>query len=363
MGLRDDGFRVDFAQPRATHHLIDDRQSGGIRHHWLPTEQLYDLTMPALSLRDAAPAASILRECAPDLVLFADGCPLSSLAAKGYCHRHGIPFLVLVHCVYEGWQHDFAEQLPALAQCYQHALEVIAVSKDNLQLLRDCFALGRDKGRVIYNGRPASFFSAVDPEQRQQQRKAMGLGPDSVLCLSVGRMEPVKGYQYQLEAMRALMRCPGWMKLHFLWVGTGTQQQRLLRVARLLAGDRMHHLNEHTDMPGLLGAADLLLHTSRFEGMPLVVLEAMARRLPVVATAVSGIPEALADTGVLLSSPTSAANLPREIANAVCSLTTSAHQRARSGQAAAARAQAMFREEDMLQHYRQLVTTLMAGLQ
>ncbi len=361
MGLRAAGYRVSFAQPRAAHALIREREAQGVTHHWLPQEQLYDLGAEAPSLRDAGPARAILSHAVPDLVLFADGCPLSSLAAKDYCWRQGIPFAALVHCVFDGWQRDYAAHLATLAACYRAALEVIAVSGDNLALLRSGFGLAGDKGRVIYNGRPDKYFAPVDGAERAQLRSDLGLGADSILCLSIGRMEWVKGFQYQLEALRKMSGCACWPALHFLWIGTGTQRKRLVGLARLLARNRITHYEEHPDIARLMAAADMLVHAAQFEGMPLVILEAMARGLPVVATGVSGIPEALGDTGLLLNAPHTATDLPQEIADAVCSLAADGQARARLGQAARRRAQALFREDSMLQHYLDVMARLTAG--
>ncbi len=65
MGLRAAGYRVSFAQPRAAHALIDEREALGIAHHWLPPEQLYDLGSEAPSLCDAGPARAILSRRSP----------------------------------------------------------------------------------------------------------------------------------------------------------------------------------------------------------------------------------------------------------------------------------------------------------
>jgi glycosyltransferase involved in cell wall biosynthesis len=65
----------------------------------------------------------------------------------------------------------------------------------------------------------------------------------------------------------------------------------------------VHVLGERGDIPDLLDGCDGVVLTSEFEGMPLAVMEAMARGKPVAATAVSGIPEALGPTGRLLPDP------------------------------------------------------------
>jgi glycosyltransferase involved in cell wall biosynthesis len=361
LGLHAAGLRVSFAQPWAEHTLVREREALGIVHHWLPAERLYELDTPAPSLSDSGPAAAIFTQSAPDLVLFADGCPFSSLAAKECCAALGMPFVVLVHCVFAPWLEDYQAFAPALARCYQAAQQVIAVSAENLQLLHQKFGLAQDKGRVIYNGRPEAFFAPADTAVRGRLRETLGIGANDILCLSIGRMEAVKGYQFQLEALAKLVRRPCWDSLHFVWIGSGTQRQPLLRVARLLAKGKFTHYEAYADVPQLLGAADMLLHTARYEGMPLVVLEAMAAALPVVATAVSGVPEAVGDTGILLSPPQHAADLPQEIADAVCSLALDAPRRARLGQAAQLRAQDLFGEQRMVQQYRHVLAEAMAG--
>ena len=305
----------------------------------------------------------IVDSAKPTLVIFADGCPLSNLAAKGWCARHDVPFLVLVHCVFEGWSRDYAGYLSELEKSYKAAREVIAVSAENLQLLRRCFGLRDDHGRVIYNGRPARYFAQPDAAQRLRLREELGLPADSILCLSVGRMELVKGFQYQLEALRRLAENSCWPALYFLWVGTGTRQRRLVGLAKWVAGDKIIHFEQRDDIPDLMTAADMLVHCPCYEGMPLVVLEAMASALPIVATGVSGIPEALADTGLLLSSPDTATDLAGEIADAVSSLAQDDTLRLRLGQAAQRRAHALFREDLMLQRYRDLLVQMMVDIQ
>jgi glycosyltransferase involved in cell wall biosynthesis len=79
---------------------------------------------------------------------------------------------------------------------------------------------------------------------------------------------------------------------HFLIVGDGPLREPMKEAVRKAAGgERFHFVGHSTDVPCLLGGMDLFLLTSRWEGTPRVILEAMAAGVPVVATGVGGVPE------------------------------------------------------------------------
>ncbi|MDR7545120.1 MAG: glycosyltransferase [Armatimonadota bacterium] len=115
--------------------------------------------------------------------------------------------------------------------------------------------------------------------------------------------------------------------------------------AREGLSDRVAFLGARDDVPVALGAADLFVLASRWEGLPFAVLEAMFFGLPVVATRVGGIPEAVADgeTGILVP-PGDA----RALAEAVERLAADPHLRRKMGAAGRRRAEACFTEARML---------------
>lgn len=361
LALHRDRYAVAVAEPEEADALKAERLALGIGHHGLPAEDVYDWEHPAPSLTDPAAAERVFDGVRPDLVLFADGFPLANLAAKQAAARRGLPYLVLVHCVQPDWAGQYAAFLPALPNLYRQARAVIAVSEDNLRLLRRHFGLAPDLGRVIPNGRPRAFFAPRDAERRARERAALGIGPEDLLALSIGRLELAKGWPELLDALPRLRGCGAWPRLKLVWVGEGTLAPRLKRLGALLGAGRIQLLPAHPDIPALLDAADLLIHPARFEGMPLVVLEAMAKGLPIVATAVSGIPEALGDTGVLLA-PADApgAGLGERLAEAICALAADAPRRRRLGEAARQRAAQYFKEARMLDAYRRLIGQALA---
>ena len=346
------GHRLTFVQPPADHHLIRERERLGIRHRWLEPDDIYDLSRPARTLSDAEEPRSILASEAPDLVVFSDSSPFSNLKARQSAAVMGIPHLSVVHCVNPDWVHEYAPYLDELAQVYQEARTVVAVSRANLELLRRSFGLPHDLGEVIHSGRPQSFFAPRDPEARQRIGAEFEIPEEALINLTVARLEFSKGYQYLLEALVLLRRCPDWPRMQFLWVGSGTLEPRLRKMVELLGcQDRVHFLGVRQDVTDLLDAADTFVLPSQFEGMPLVILEAMAKGLPVIATDVGGTAEAMEGTGILLPDPRRGASIRKALAEAICQLAADGERCKALGQAARLRAQAHFQAEKMISAY------------
>jgi len=96
-------------------------------------------------------------------VIFSDGRPVSDLAARERALKLGIPDVVVVGFVGADSARNFAAQLPMLAKHYAGARNVVAVSQDNLGLLRRHFGLGADRGQVVHYGRPEKFSPRAMP--------------------------------------------------------------------------------------------------------------------------------------------------------------------------------------------------------
>ncbi len=351
------GYRVVCAQPRAAHWLIDERERLGIRHVWLRDDDLYDRRQIPLALTDGAEAAMVFDRVEPDLVFFNDGAPVSSLMAKKEAARRGFGYLILNHCVDPKWQSRFAPYVEALSGIYARAEAVVAVSNENLTLLRRLFRLPADKGTVVYNGVHDDFFAPADPSVRTRIRGELGIPDDAVVCLTTARMEVMKGYQYLLQAMEILRSAPIWPQLCFVWAGSGTLEGRLKsRAAELGLDGRVRFLGQRPDVPRLLDAADMFVLPSQFEGMPLSVIEAMAKGLPVAASSVSGTPEALAGAGELLPDPrVDPEGIVDRLVSTISLWAAEPATRKRIGADCHAQARRLFSVSDMLSAYRALV--------
>lgn len=152
--------------------------------------------------------------------------------------------------------------------------------------------LPRGKLVVIPNG----VDTAAMREQVPADLAALGLPPGHRAAIVVGRLDPQKGLAPLLDRLPAVLdRAP---RYHLLVVGDGRQAPELAqRAADLGLAGRVHFLGWRNDVPALLKASDLLVLPSLWEGMPNVVLEAMAAGLAVCAFDVEGVAEVLGATG------------------------------------------------------------------
>src|SRR4029450_10904913 len=118
---------------------------------------------------------------------------------------------------------------------------------------------------------------------RRPARQALGLDPARRLVAQVGRLEPQKDYPtFLAAAARVATALPD---VDFLVVGDGALRAELETTARGLGiADRVRFLGLRHDVPGLLAGVDVLALTSRWEGLPNVVIEAMATGAVAVAT-------------------------------------------------------------------------------
>lgn len=149
------------------------------------------------------------------------------------------------------------------------------------------------KLRVIRNGIDPPPL--VDEGHRSAIRDELRLEPGAVLGLSTGRLEPNKT---PLLGARAAIRIrAAGLPFILAFAGDGPDLQSL----QSLAGDAVRVLGYRSDVPRLLAAADLLVHTSEREGMSYALLEAMAQGLAIVAADGLGTPEVVGDAGLLFS--------------------------------------------------------------
>jgi glycosyltransferase involved in cell wall biosynthesis len=213
--------------------------------------------------------------------------------------------------------------------------------------------LRRTKMQVVHNGVDLARFPPFVADGAAA-RAALGFPPARRLVAQVGRLAAQKDYPTYLRAAASLAaRHP---EVDFLVVGDGPERSTLETHARALGLEgRVRWLGLRHDVPAILGAVDVMVLASRFEGLPNVVIEAMAAGAAVVATDVGGNPELVtADTGILVPSadPTAlAAVLARHAAEPAL--------REAQGQAARARIEASFALPVMIARYHSLNTELL----
>lgn len=192
---------------------------------------------------------------------------------------------------------------------------IICVSEQVAIFAAETIRLDKHKLRVVPNGIDLSLYysSAQDrPESgtrvdKRSLRAELGLPESAVIIGAVGRPRPVKGYTYLLDAFAKLVdgyaTTDSSVDMHLLFVGDGPDQAVLMTQAQVLGLQQyVSFWGDRDDIPNVLNAMDILVSSSIWEGMPNVVLEAMACGLPVVATDVGGTRELVlhGETGLLV---------------------------------------------------------------
>jgi len=165
----------------------------------------------------------------------------------------------------------------------------------------------RDKIEFIPNGINLKRFNKMENSERNAIRRELKVENDFT-WLTVGRMVKAKDYTSMITAWsQVLNHCDG----QLLIVGEGPDKPLIESLAHSLGVDRhIQFLGIRTDIPQLMNAADAYLMSSLWEGMPIVLLEAAASELPIVATDIGGNREVVIDrTSGLLARPAEPADL------------------------------------------------------
>ncbi len=169
----------------------------------------------------------------------------------------------------------------------------IVVSRQNMKTAARLGIAGESRMVLIRSGIAIEAFQDA-PEGRWTARRSLGLEADDPVVLMVACLKPQKApVDYVAVAHRV---SEVWPQCRFLLAGDGILRPRVEEAARALGlKDRFRLLGWRRDIPQLLHASDLLVLTSRWEGLPRVLPQAMAAGLPAVVTRVDGSPEAIAD--------------------------------------------------------------------
>ncbi len=342
-GLAERGFAVTLAAPPGLPVLP------GVGLAVLDPDPSRD---PDRYIRDRGQFLRLIERLHPALVLFSNGIsPWAFLAASGAALDRGVPYVTVDHLLHPELFAGMPDQgVDLLRQRYLAAAAAVCVSRENLGCLRRCLDLPDDFGRVVVPGRPDRFFRPLPGSVRTTLRADLGLAPDALVCLTVAKLLPVKGHLAQLEGLARAMAAPGGEALQALWVGEGPLRPELeTAIARKGLGGRVRLLGEREDVAELLAAADLFVLTSHAEGLPLSILEAMARGLPVLASAAGGVAEAVGDAGILLPLPAHRGELAGALCGHLLRLAADPAEREERGEAAAVKAEAEYRLDMMLE--------------
>jgi glycosyltransferase involved in cell wall biosynthesis len=217
----------------------------------------------------------------------------------------GIPAVSTLHIM--EWAPTLRDRVKSLILAWARrrcAYRVIAVSEAQRQ---NYLTSGWDRAEhvvTIHNG----IAARVKQGEGKAIRADLGLDPEDLVVAMVGVLREGKGHDVAIDAIANLVH--QFPQLRLLIVGDGPIRADVERMAQKI-GDAAVFTGYHDDVLGFLDAADILLQPSRVDAFPTSLIEAAATRVPVVATAVGGIPEIVVpgETGLLINPPPRAAGV------------------------------------------------------
>jgi glycosyltransferase involved in cell wall biosynthesis len=294
---------------------------------------------PAADFRALRDLAAVVREVEPD-VLHAHSSKAGVIARLARLTGRRLPLVYTPHL------YSFASSFAGGPQrvLYREieralaplASRVVCVCEQEASLAR---AIGpEDRVRVVYNGIPPVATGA--PADARMAKLAQ-LGP--VLC-AIALLHPRKGLATLVDATPTILESHATAQIA-IW-GEGPDRQRLqARASELGVAHAVHFLGLCADPTAALGSAEVFVHAALAEAFPYVILEAMSAGVPIVASDVGGVGEAVIDghSGVLVPPGHSAS-----LAQAVVELLDDSQRRREMGANALARFEDRFTMERML---------------
>ncbi|MDQ1465770.1 MAG: hypothetical protein QOH10_185 [Actinomycetota bacterium] len=315
-----DGWRVVVASPLDPLFVTSLETSGAAHRRWETTDA------PGVStFREIRELRAIVRDIRPDLV---------------HLHASKAGFVGRLR---------LRRTIPTIFQPHAWSFEAVVGLQGKLSLLWERVAAPRtdvllcvseaERERaeragvrgtfsVVPNGVDLERFPFVPYRDRVAARARLGLD-DGPLVVCVGRLCRQKGQDVLLAAWPSVLRAvPG---ARLVLVGDGPDRARL----QASADPTVHLAGHRDDIQEWLAAADVVAVPSRWEGMPYVVLEAMATGRSVVATGADGLEEALGDAGAVVAPD--APDLPDVLARSIVDRLSDPALAEREGQRARAR--------------------------
>ena len=170
---------------------------------------------------------------------------------------------------------------------------VCAVSESTRKFLLTHEDMPADRVTTVHNGIDLAVFQPR-PEERTEARKRWSLPEEAFVVAGIGRLTYQKNFALFLEVAAEVLKRHS--RAVFVLVGTGEDEAALrAQAAALGLGERVRFLGYVGEMTALYPALDMLLLTSRYEGLPITILEAMACGVPIVAARLDGVQEVLTD--------------------------------------------------------------------
>ncbi len=220
------------------------------------------------------------------------------LQSEGIVRRARLPMVWTIHGQYrpEGRELDRWRHASRLAA--EHGA-ITAVAEDLARDFRDR-GLDHPAGIAITRGGiDLSAFHPASGERDPRRRAEWKIPPDAVVFGASGRLVPEKAYEVFVRAAARLVAQGA--NAHFVIAGGGPLREPLeAEIAAAGLQGRFHLVGFLEDVPGFLRELDVFVLSSRMEGFPIALVEALAAGLPAIATPAGGVPEMVGAEGALL---------------------------------------------------------------
>ena len=146
--------------------------------------------------------------------------------------------------------------------------------------------------RILHNAIEVETISKVSDAAAANLKNELGIADDERVIIAIGRLSLEKGQVDLIRAFAKLIHAQPNLQAKLVIVGEGPERERLEQeINSLRVKERVRFAGQVSDVKPFYAIADLMVLPSHSEGSPNVLLEAMAARVPVVATAVGGVPE------------------------------------------------------------------------
>lgn len=245
-----------------------------------------------------------------------------------HCHTPIVSALVRLACkkarkygtkiIYTAHGFHFYKGAPLLNRILYYPIEKLCAKQTDtlITINSEDFLLAKRK----LNAKNVEFIPGVGidvahfakvTENTFQIRKNLGVPTDAFLLLSVGELSKNKNHEVLIRALAHLKK----QDVYLLIAGEGVLQEKLMRLAKRLNIDKqIHFLGYRYDIASLCHTADLYLHPSYREGLPVAVMEAMASGLPVVCSDIRGNRDLIDTNGGMRCAPYDADAFAKAIA-------------------------------------------------
>lgn len=261
-------------QDSVLEHIIED---SGVSIHYAQRDGL-------TRFKAAIVAWKLLNKIKPDVIH-------SHISATFYA----LPWAILhgvkvIHTIHTKPDVEFPQthiKLLKLMVKLRHLI-LVAVSKENQVLAKQCYSAGDDRVKYVNN-----------PVETNRYHHDANRIDDHIVFINVSRQDENKNQILAVRAMKeVIQQVPN---ARMVLVGDGTQHENLIREAEALGlSDVIEFPGERHDAENFLAKADVYISMSHREGLPLSMLEGMASGLPVISTDVGGVSDIVRDNGVLI---------------------------------------------------------------